>query len=95
VTVVFEDGSTCVGSLLAACDGGSSRIRRALFPDQYQNYQIPVRVLGVKVLCTAKEIEPVRALDPYFLQAASSENDTFVYFSGELLVPKKKVSSLQ
>ena len=67
-----------------ACDGGSSRIRRALFPDQ-PNHQIPARLMGVKVQRTPDEIEPLRKLDPFFLQGAASENDSFVYFSGELL----------
>ncbi len=65
-----------------ACDGGSSRIRGLLFPD-HQKHRIPVRLMGVKVDCTPGEIEPLRELDPYFLQGAASENDSFSYFSGE------------
>ncbi|KAK4109016.1 FAD/NAD(P)-binding domain-containing protein [Canariomyces notabilis] len=80
VTVRFDDGSSAEGSLLAACDGGSSRIRTALFPDK-PKYQVPVRLIGIKVDYTPKEIEPLRALDPYFFQGAASENDSFLYFS--------------
>ncbi|KAL2256441.1 hypothetical protein VTK26DRAFT_1649 [Humicola hyalothermophila] len=80
VTVQFDDGSSSEGRILVACDGSSSRIRRALFPGQ-PNHQIPVRLMGVKVDCTPEEIEPLRKLDPFFLQGAASRNDSFVYFS--------------
>ncbi|KAL2189213.1 FAD/NAD(P)-binding domain-containing protein [Thermothelomyces heterothallicus CBS 203.75] len=80
VTVTFDDGTSCEGSLVVACDGGSSRIRGLLFPE-HQKYRIPVRLLGVKIDCTPEEIEPLRKLDPYFLQGAASENDSFVYCS--------------
>lgn len=33
ITVNFEDGSACLGSLVVACDGAGSRVRRALFPE--------------------------------------------------------------
>ncbi|KAK4039470.1 hypothetical protein C8A01DRAFT_16553 [Parachaetomium inaequale] len=78
--VSFDDGTSYEGSLVVACDGGSSRIRGMLFPD-HQKYHIPVRLLGVKIDCTPDEIEPLRNLDPYFLQGAASQNDSFVYFS--------------
>ncbi|AEO57277.1 hypothetical protein MYCTH_2314986 [Thermothelomyces thermophilus ATCC 42464] len=80
VTVTFDDGTSCEGSLVVACDGGSSRIRGLLFPE-HPKYRIPVRLLGVKIDCTPEEIEPLRKLDPYFLQGAASENDSFVYCS--------------
>ncbi|KAL2127911.1 hypothetical protein VTI74DRAFT_9999 [Chaetomium olivicolor] len=80
VTISFDDGSSAEGSLVVACDGGSSRIRGLLFPE-HQKYHIPVRLMGVKVDCTPEEIEPLRQLDPYFLQGAASENDSYVYCS--------------
>ncbi|KAK3375842.1 hypothetical protein B0T24DRAFT_617143 [Lasiosphaeria ovina] len=80
VTVRLEDGSWCVGRLLVACDGSQSRIRRALFPDT-PTFQIPVRVIGVRIDCTPAQIEPVRKLDPFFLQGTSSKDNTYVYFS--------------
>lgn len=93
VTVRFEGGQQVFGSLLVACDGGSSRVRKALFPDCHQNYRLPVRVLGFKAAYTPKEIAPIKKLDPFFLQATSSQNDTFMYFSGQstfgLLSPEK------
>ncbi|KAL2158154.1 hypothetical protein VTH06DRAFT_4722 [Thermothelomyces fergusii] len=80
VTVTFDDGTSCEGSLVVACDGGSSRIRGLLFPE-HQKYRIPVRLLGVRIDCTPDEIEPLQKLDPYFLQGTASENNTFAYCS--------------
>jgi len=85
VTVSFDDGSSYEGSFVAACDGGSSRIRTLLFPG-HEKYHIPVRLMGVKLDCSPDEIEPLRNLDPFFLQGAASQNDSFVYFSGEPLL---------
>ena len=81
----FDDGSQCTGSLLVACDGASSRVRRALFPAQ-PTYQIPIRVLGLRVDCTPDQIGPLRTLDPFFLQGTSSLNNTYVYFSSESFI---------
>ena len=67
-----------------ACDGGQSRVRRVLFPDESKlMVQLPVRTMGVKILLTADQIEPMRKLDLYFLQGASPSNSSFTYFSGE------------
>ncbi|KAK0377455.1 FAD binding domain-containing protein [Colletotrichum limetticola] len=81
VAVYFEDGSSVAGRVLIACDGGPSRVRRQLFPEQHERYRIPVRVLGLKLQLTPEEMEPIRKLDPFFLQGASSRNDTFLYLS--------------
>ncbi|KAJ4357952.1 uncharacterized protein N0V89_002529 [Didymosphaeria variabile] len=80
VSVRFEDGSQCVGCLLVGCDGAHSRVRRILLP-KAQNNHIPIRVMGTKVHLTPSEIEPLRNLDSFFLQATSSRNNTFTYFS--------------
>lgn len=79
----FEGGSTCAGRVLVACDGGASRVRTQLFPDHHQRHRIPVRVLGLKVFLSPEEMEPIRKLDPFFLQGTSSQNDTFLYLSSE------------
>lgn len=82
MTASFDDGTSYEGCFAVACDGGSSRIRGLLFPEQ-QKHHIPVRLLGVRMDCTPEEIEPLRQLDPFFLQGAASENDSFVYMSGK------------
>ncbi|KAK1655034.1 FAD binding domain-containing protein [Colletotrichum phormii] len=81
VAVYFEDGTSVAGRVLVACDGGPSRVRRQLFPEQHERHRIPVRVLGLKLQLTPEEMEPIRKLDPFFLQGASSRNDTFLYLS--------------
>jgi 2-polyprenyl-6-methoxyphenol hydroxylase-like FAD-dependent oxidoreductase len=80
VTVYFDDGSSTEGSLLVACEGRNSRIRRQLFPNQ-GDYQIPVGCVAATVYATADAVEPLRQLDPFFLQGTASNNDTLAYFS--------------
>lgn len=82
VRVCFSDGASCTGRLLVACDGGNSRIRRALFPN-HLSYKIPIRVMGAKVEYTAEQMEQIRKLDPFFLQGTSSANNSYMYFSGK------------
>ncbi|UKZ76449.1 hypothetical protein TrVFT333_004153 [Trichoderma virens FT-333] len=43
--------------------------------------ELPVRTMGVKILLTAEQIEPIRKLDLFFLQGASPTNDSFMYIS--------------
>ncbi|KAH0601498.1 hypothetical protein MHUMG1_00374 [Metarhizium humberi] len=83
ITVTFDDGSTCVGGLLVACDGSNSRVRKALFPElALENlYRIPIAVMGVKMQLSTVQIAGMREQDAYFLQGTSSENDSFVYMS--------------
>ncbi|KAB5523168.1 hypothetical protein GE09DRAFT_1043775 [Coniochaeta sp. 2T2.1] len=80
VSVLFDDGSVSQGSVVVACDGGNSRLRQQLFPEQ-ENHQIPVGLIGLKLNVMPDDIEPVRQLDPYFLQGTASKNDSYVYFS--------------
>ncbi|KAF4331781.1 zeaxanthin epoxidase chloroplastic [Fusarium beomiforme] len=80
VTASFEDGSSATGSLLVACDGSHSRVRRSLFPD-WKLQDIPVRMLGIKMEMSPEQIQPIRDLDPYFFHSTNSRNDSFIYFS--------------
>ncbi|KAF5637810.1 zeaxanthin epoxidase chloroplastic [Fusarium sp. NRRL 52700] len=80
VTALFEDGKSVNGSLLVACDGSHSRVRRSLFP-KWKLKDIPVRMLGIKMELSPSQIKPIRDLDPYFFHSTNSRNDTFVYFS--------------
>jgi len=41
--------------------------------------------MGLRASYLPERIAPIRKYDPYFLQGASSSNDTFAYFSGLLL----------
>lgn len=43
---------------------------------------IPVGVMGFRVDCTAVQAQPLRDLDPFFLQGTASATDVFCYFSG-------------
>jgi len=81
-TVHFVDGSSATGRLLVACDGGGSRIRRVLFPDQ-PCHKIPIRVIGVKTEFTPEQMEPLKKLDPIFLQGTASANDAYTFVSSE------------
>ncbi|KAF4993471.1 hypothetical protein FGRMN_6477 [Fusarium graminum] len=80
VTALFEDGSSATGGLLIACDGSHSRVRRSMFPD-WGMHDIPVRMLGMKLELSPEQFEPIRDLDPFFLQGTHSKNDMFVYIS--------------
>ncbi|KAF5660695.1 zeaxanthin epoxidase chloroplastic [Fusarium circinatum] len=80
VTASFEDGSSVTGSLLVACDGSHSRVRRSMFPE-WKLQDIPVRMLGIKMELSPPQIKPIRDLDPYFFHSTNSKNDSFVYFS--------------
>lgn len=81
VSVFFDDGTEARGRLVVGCDGGASRVRKALLPDRHEGFRLPVRVVGFRAQYTPEEIAPIKALDPFFLQATSSQNDTFMYFS--------------
>ncbi|KAI9865642.1 MAG: hypothetical protein M1813_002100 [Trichoglossum hirsutum] len=77
----FADGTVASGALLLGCDGARSRVRQLMCPRTYQNHGLPVRLLGVSVVYPAEKVEAMRALDPFFLQAADYRTDVFFWFS--------------
>jgi 2-polyprenyl-6-methoxyphenol hydroxylase-like FAD-dependent oxidoreductase len=81
VVAYFEDGSSCQGRLLVACDGSNSCARRYLYPSNYENQPIPVRFLGATVRYSPGQIAAARGLDPYFFQGTHSESNVYLFFS--------------
>lgn len=80
VVAELDNGETVVGRLLVACDGSHSRIRRKLLPHA-ENRTIPVGAMGLRMEHDVEQVRALRELDPFFLHATSSANNTFVYFS--------------
>ncbi|KAH6629802.1 FAD binding domain-containing protein [Boeremia exigua] len=77
----FEDGTEYQGRMLFGCDGSHSWVRRESAPGSHDNHQIPVIMFGFTMQLTAAQAEPIRELDPFFLQGTASANDVFMYIS--------------
>lgn len=45
-------------------------------------YDVPVRMLGMKLELSQEQIKPIRDRDAFFLHSTNSKNDMFVYMSG-------------
>ncbi|KAK0125461.1 hypothetical protein ONS95_000526 [Cadophora gregata] len=81
VVVKFEDESKVEGNLLIGCDGATSRVRRTLCPDTGALSQLPVRFLGVTLKLLAKDMEPLRAIDPLLFQGCHPETGNYMWFA--------------
>lgn len=83
ITARFDDGTAVEGSLVVACDGAKSLLRKELFAQQdvEQTNALPIRMLGAKLSCTPEEIAALREMDPFFLHGTSSHDNSFGYFS--------------
>lgn len=56
-------------------------MRKSICPSGYENYGLPIRLLGVSVAYTKKECEGILALDPFFLQGSHPATDAYLWFS--------------
>jgi 2-polyprenyl-6-methoxyphenol hydroxylase-like FAD-dependent oxidoreductase len=82
ISAHFADStSSPAGSIIVGCDGARSQVRKLLMPHSFQNYQLPIRLLGVSVVFSAAMAKPLRDLDPYFMQGGDKETDVFLWFS--------------
>lgn len=85
VAAEFEgtDGGAAVeGRILVGCDGTTSSVRKILFPGgRANNYELPVRLLGVSTVYPQELSSKARELDPFFYQAGDPLTDAFHWFS--------------
>ncbi|EGE02573.1 FAD binding domain-containing protein [Trichophyton equinum CBS 127.97] len=84
----FSDNSGAEGTLLVGCDGSRSKTRSLLCslagnktPVRSENYQLPVRLIGVSAALPSRVALKMRALDPFFLQAGDPVTSNFFWFS--------------
>lgn len=81
VHVIFRDGSTATGSLIVACDGSHSAVRKMIHARDHENYRLPIRFLGANVAYAESQVDGIRRLDPYFLQGSDSRTGAYFWFS--------------
>ncbi|KAI5362513.1 putative FAD-binding domain, FAD/NAD(P)-binding domain superfamily [Septoria linicola] len=81
VTISFFDGTSATGSFLIACDGAHSLVRRLVYPNKHENFQLPMRFLGAGVDYPESQVRALRRLDPYFMQGADPRTDAYLWFS--------------
>lgn len=81
VRAVFSDGSSVEGSMLIGAEGSSSQTRKYLVPDNYRNYQLPVRLIGAAVDLTPEQVQPLRDIDPLLFQGCHPETGNFLWIS--------------
>ena len=77
----FDDGTSYTADIVIGCDGIYSSVRKTCFPSGYQNYELPVRMLGVGVPYSFSQVEKIRELDPFFLHGSDPRSDAYLWFS--------------
>lgn len=87
VTAMFEDGSTLEAAVLVGVDGNHSRVRRQLVGTQAAElFHVPVRMDGLIQRMSAKDMEPVRALNPLLFQAINPDTKFYLWHSVQNVV---------
>ncbi|OCL14393.1 FAD/NAD(P)-binding domain-containing protein [Glonium stellatum] len=81
VTAHFEDGSNCEGCILVDCEGTQSHARRSLYPLNHETFKLPIRFIGTITQPSPEQVKEILKLDSFFFHGASSENDSYMYFS--------------
>lgn len=81
VKAAFADGSAAEGKMLIGAEGSNSQTRKYLVPEDYQNYLLPVKLVGVSVDLTPAQIKPLRQIDPLLFQGCHPETGVFIYVS--------------
>ena len=81
MTAHFEDGSSYKGCILVDCGGTQSRVRRSLYPSNHDTFKLPIRFIGTITHPSPEQVKEILKLDSFFFHGASSENDSFMYFS--------------
>lgn len=81
IQATFADKSVAVGSLLVGCDGSFSQLRKILLPETHATTPLPCRLFGTTVVLPRSVADPMRRLDPHYLQGGDSSQDIFFFFS--------------
>ncbi|KAL7924751.1 FAD/NAD(P)-binding domain-containing protein [Trichoderma austrokoningii] len=79
VRATFADGNAAEGKMLVGAEGSNSQTRKYLVPDDYQNYMLPVKMVGVSVDLTPEQVKPLRQIDPLLFQGCHPETGVFIY----------------
>ena len=97
-TVQFEDGTRATGSLVVACDGANSQIRRLLFSDTPKAadlQSLPVNCMGATIRLTKDQVVPLRAIDPLLFQGVHPDTGKFLWYSTVSTPPLNGSASTQ